>query len=371
LATPPIDTLAPEPKVSAPARGKLSAANKLQAVHYKLVLTLYRIFAIAVLYLVLIGIFAYAWIMGFYALNTSWAAPVILSASDEKSLDFREKLVTSQQTIEDLKVETHKLETGLAEMREHRAALLTLAPQLRDAIAREKAHDTPQGRQLEQLDRQKLADNAKTQKVLAQLKEVEAGINKDLAAGLITKGDAAQQLSALNQAQDAYTDSKIAEVLLTDSVLDKTTTGTNTLNVLEKQAELQSEVAQLDIAISVAEKQFYEESRQIDRLREAITTAKESPYYLNASGGQTLYFAFVPYDNQAHAVVGSSIYDCYLNMILCCHVGTVKAIFAGEEQAIHPIFKTQVRGFMIQMTLDHAESAKSKTVFLGHQPALF
>jgi len=134
---------------------------------------------------------------------------------------------------------------------------------------------------------------------------------------------------------------------------------------------LQSEVAQLDIAIGVAEKQFYEESRQIARLREAITTAKKSPYYLNASGGQTLYFAFVPYDNQVHAVVGSSIYDCYLNMILCRQVGTVKAIFPGEEHAIHPIFKTQIRGFMIQMTLDYAESAKSKTVFMGHKAVLF
>lgn len=188
---------------------------------------------------------------------------------------------------------------------------------------------------------------------------------------MITKGDAAQQLSTLNQARDAYTDSKIAEILLTDSVLDKTTTGTNTLNVLEKQAELQSEVAQLDIAISVAEKQFYEESRQVDRLRQAIATAKQSPYYLNASGGQTLYFAFVPYDNQAHALVGSSVYDCYLNMILCRHVGTVKSIFPGEEQVIHPIFKTQVRGFMIQMNLEHGDSAKSKTVFLGSKPLLF
>jgi hypothetical protein len=373
LATPPVDTLVPEPKVSAPAAGRSrpSAAQRLQSAHYKLVLTLYRVFAIAVLYLVLIGILAYAWIMGFYAVNTSWAAPVILSASDEKSLDFREKLVTSQQTIEDLKVDTQKLETGLTEMKEHRGALLALEPQLRDAIAREKAHNSTSGPELAQLDQQKLADNAKTQKVVAQLQELEANINRDLAAGLITKGDAAQQLSALNQAQDAYTDSKIAQILLTDSVLDKTTIGTNTLNVLEKQAELQSEVAQLDIAISVAEKQFYEESRQIARLREAITTAKQSPHYLNASGGQTLYFAFVPYDNQAHAIVGSSIYDCYLNMVLCRHVGAVKAIFPGEEQAIHPIFKTQIRGFMIQMTLDHAESAESKTVFLGRKPVLF
>jgi len=373
LATTPADPIAPESRTSAPASDgqKLAAAQRLQSAHYKLVLTLYRVFAIVVLYLVLIGILTYAWIMGFYAVNTSWAAPLILSASDEKSLDFREKLVTSQQTIEDLKVDTNKLETGVAEMKDHRAALMALEPQLRDAIAREKTHNSSAGPELAQLDQQKLADNIKTQKVLTQLKDVEANIKKDLAAGLITKGDAAQQLSTLNQAQDAYTDSKIAEVLLTDSVLDKTTTGTNTLNVLEKQAELQSEVAQLDIAISVAEKQLQEESRQILRLREAIATAKQSPYFLNASGGQTLYFAFVPYDNQAHAVVGSPIYDCYLNMIVCRHAGTVKAIFPAEEQAIHPIFRTQIRGFMIQMTLDHAESAKSRTVFLGRKPLLF
>jgi hypothetical protein len=373
LATPPVDTLASEPKVSEGViEGKQpSTTERLQSAHYKLVLTLYRMFAIAVLYSVLVGIFAYAWIMGFYAVNTSWAAPVILSASDEKSLDFREKLVTSQQTIEDVKVDAQKMSDGLAEMKKHRAALLALEPQLKDAIAREAVHNKTAGPELAQLDQQKLADNAKTQKVLAELKELEANINKDLAAGLITKGDAAQQLSALNQAQDTYTDSKIAEVLLTDSVLDKTTTGTDILNVLEKQAELQSEVAQLDIAISVAEKEFYEDSRQVSRLRDAIATAKQSPYYLNATGGHTLYFGFVPYDNQAQAVIGTSIYDCYLNMILCRHVGTVKAIFPGEEQAIHPIFKTQIRGFMIQMNLDHPDSARSKTVFLGRKPVLF
>ena len=319
----------------------------------------------------LAGILAYAFVMGFYAVNSSWAAPVILSAADEKSLDFREKLVTSQQTIEDLKVDSNKLQSGLAEMKKHRSALVELEPELQQAIVREKTHNRTTGPELATLDRQKQADNLKTQKVLAQLKEVEANINKDLAAGLITKGDAATQLAALNTAQGAYTDSRIAEILLTDSVLDKTTTGTNSLDVLEKQAELRSEVAQLDIAINVAEKQSQEETRQIDRLRQAIRTAKQSPYYLNASGEKTLYFAFVPYDNQTNAVAGAAVYDCYLNMVGCRRVGTVKQIFPGEEQATHPIFKTQIRGFLIQMNLDHPESAKSKTVFLGRKPMLF
>ena len=361
MATPLTETAAPAPK----------KRQSLQELHYKLVIGLYRVFAITVLYLVLAGIIAYAFVMGFYAVSTSWGAPLILSAIDEKSLDFRQKLVTSQQTIEDVKVDAQKMESGIAEMTKHRAALLALEPQLQKAIVREQTHNRASGPQLAALDSQKQTDNAKTQAVLAQLKEVESSIKKDLAAGLITKGDAATQLSALNQAQDSYTDSKIAEVLLTDNVLQKTTTGTDTLDILEKQAELRSETAQLDVAINVAQKELQEDNRQIDRLREAITTAKQSPYYLNASGGQTLYFAFVPYDNQASAVAGRPIYDCYLNMVACRKIGTVARLFSSEETAIHPIFKTNIRGFLIQMNLDHPESAKSKTVFLGGKPLLF
>ena len=84
-----------------------------------------------------------------------------------------------------------------------------------------------------------------------------------------------------------------------------------------------------------------------------------------------LYFAFVPYDNSASAVAGSAIYDCHLNMIACRKVGEVQQIFSGEQQAVHPIFKTQIRGILIQLNLSDGESAKSRTVFLGRKPMLF
>jgi hypothetical protein len=338
---------------------------------HKSVLTLYRIFAVVTLYGVLLGILAYAFIMGFYAVNTNWAAPVIISASDEKSLDYLAQLVTSQQTIEDLKVDVIHQQTTLNEMTKHRASLEALDPEIETAIARERTHDQLTGPQLEALETQKQADNAKTAAVLAQLQQLEANINKDLAAGLITKSDAATQIAALNQSRDAYTDSRIAEVLLTDTVLDKTAPGTQSMEVIEKQAELRSDVAQLDVTLAVAEKQLEEDNRQIERLRAAIATAKQSPYYLNATGNSRLNFAFVPYDNQASATVGTPIYDCYLDMALCRKVGTVKQIFSGEQDIVHPIFKTQVRGFTIQMDLTHLSSAQSKTVFLGRKPLLF
>jgi hypothetical protein len=362
LATP---TLEPEVK---PAEKKGAGRQPL---HYRFILATYRTFAIATLYAVLLGVIAYAFVMGFYAVNATWAAPVILSATDEKSLDFREKLITSQQTIEDLKVDAAKMESGLDEMRSHREALLALEPEIESAIGRERAHNRIDGPELSGLDRQKIADDAQTKQVLAELDGMQANIKKDLASGLITKADAASQMAAINQTATSYTDSRIAEVLLTDTVLDKTTLGSTTLEALEKQAELRSEAAQLDVAIQVAEKELTDDNRQIARLHDAIVTAKLSPYYLNATGQNFLNFAFVPYDNQASATAGSPIYDCYLNMIFCRTVGTVATRFPGEEQIQHPIFKTQIRGFLIQMDLQHAESAKSKTVFLGGKPLLF
>jgi hypothetical protein len=343
----------------------------IQPMLYKSVVTIYRIFAILTLYVVLGGVLAYGFVMGFYALNTSWAAPVILSPADDKSLDFTDKLVTSKQTLEGLNVDKKRLEEGVDEMNKHKTALLALEPELQAAIIREKKHNQATGPQLLKLDNQKQADNLKTQAVMAQVKEVEAAIDKDLAAGLITKGDAAAQRAALNQAQSSYTDSKISEVLLTDSVLEKTTTGTKSLNVLDKQAELISQIAQLDIAIGVAQKQLHEETQQIDRLKQALATAKQTPYYLIVSGDSIVYFAFVPYDNRNSVSIGNAVYDCFLNMVVCKKVGTVKQVFAGEEHASHPIFKTDVRGFLIQMQLDHPESAKSKTVFLNRKPLFF
>ncbi len=346
-------------------------APVLQPLIYKSVVTIYRIFAIATLYVVLLGVLAYGFVMGFYAINTSWAAPVILSPVDDKSLDFTEKMVTSRQTLEELNVDKKRLEEGVTEMEKHKAALLALEPELQAAIVRERKHNQATGPELVALDKQKQSDLQKTQAVVAQIKEVEATIDRDLASGLITKGDAATQRAALNQAQSSFTDSKIGEVLLTDSILEKTTTNTKALDVLDKEAELISEITQLDIAIGVAQKQLYEENRQIDRLRQALVTAKQTPYFLTTSGDTSAFFAFVPYDNRSSATVGASVYDCYLNMVVCKKVGTVKQLFAGEEHAIHPIFRTDMRGFLIQLQLDHPESAKSKTVFLNRKPLFF
>src|SRR5271166_786580 len=102
------------------------------------------------------------------------------------------------------------------------------------------------------------------------VQQVEHQIDQELAAGLITKGDAATQRAALNQAHTAHTDSKIAEVLLQDNLVQKTTTGTQVLDILARQGELKNQIVQLDVLIESGEEQLVSDKQQIATLQEAV-----------------------------------------------------------------------------------------------------
>ena len=334
------------------------------------VVVLYRVFAITSLYSVLAGVLVYALLMGFYAVNRSWIAPVNLSPADRDSLELVLRLVTSTATLEDLRLDLERQQKSLAEMQTHQAQLQALEPKLAAAIAREQSHDRATGPELATVWQQKREANLKTVSLDQQVSQVESSIDQELAAGLVTKSDAALWKAQLNQTHISFMDSKIGEVLLKDNVMQKNNTGTPVLDVLDKQAELASQIAQLDIAIDVAETQVQTETMQIERLSKAIATAAQTPYYLTMTGG-SVSLALVPYDNQAELTAGVPIFDCYLNMMVCRQVGTVKQVFAGEQHATHPIFRTDLRGFLIQLELQNPDSAKSKVLFLDHKPLLF
>lgn len=145
---------------------------------------------------------------------------------------------------------------------------------------------------------------------------------------------------------------------------------THALDVLDKKAALQSQIAQLDIAMDMAEKQIQTESAQVERLNAAMLAMMQTPYYLVKSQGKAASFAFVPYDNKGAIRAGATVYDCYLQVLGCRAVGTVKQVFAAEEHAAHPMFRTDMRGFLVQLDLEHQESAKSKTLFVNTKPLL-
>lgn len=332
---------------------------------------LYRLSAIFTLYGVLLGFFGYAFLLGFYAINSSWVAPTIISPADDKALDLTVKMVQTQTAAETLALDVKKLQGSLPEYRYHRTQLLALEPQIVAALAREKAHNTTTGQELVGLNQQKAQDNTKTSQVMQQVREAEAQIDRDLKAGLITKGDAAVAKTALNQAQSTFTDSRIAEVMVKDEILQKNTNNTNLLETLSKQAELISEVTELDVTIAATERQIAAELSQIAVMYSALDTAKQTPYYQAMSSGRSVNFAFVPYGNKSNVRVGGPVYDCVLNMVICHKVGTVKALYSEEAHAIHPLFRTDIRGVLAQIELDNPRAAESETLMLNRKPFLF
>lgn len=331
----------------------------------------YRLSAIFILYGVLLLFFGYLFLLGFYAVNSSWVAPLIISPADDKSLDLTVKMVQTTTAAQTLELDVKKLQASLPEFIHHRSALLSLEPQIVAALIREHDHNTITGDELAQLNAQKNLDNGKTDKMMSQIHQVEQEVARDLKAGMITKGEAAMQLTALNQAETTFTDSRITEVTMKDQILQKSTTSTLLLDTLNRQAELISEVSQLDVTISAANRQIETEREQIKAMYSAVEIAKQTPYYLAMTRGRSVNFAFIPYSNKTAAKLDSPVYDCYLNMVVCRRVGKIVKLFSEEEHAVHPLFRTDMRGFLVQIELSNPRSAESETMMLNHKPLLF
>jgi hypothetical protein len=59
-----------------------------------------------------------------------------------------------------------------------------------------------------------------------------------------------------------------------------------------------------------------------------------------------------------------------MTMIFCKKVGTVLDILPGEVQFKHPNKDKQLRGQMVELKLDSAESATDDVLFVGGRPML-
>lgn len=335
---------------------------------HKSIVRLYQLAAVVILYGVLFCVMAYGFTMAFYTVNKTWSAPFIVTPTTDKILDMTGKVVTSQQAMAALRVDRDKLEISLVEFKVTKAQLDALDTQFQQAISLEAKGNTVDQPELSTLNDRKKQDNSQTEKLAAEVAEVDKTISTDLRSGLITKADAAMARTQIRQTQNATTDSLIGEILLRDTVRQKQPQYSSTVDNLAKEAELKSSIVQLAIQIKSGEEQLASDKVQIGILQTAIDTVQHSPYFLATT--DNIKFAFVPYDNQAVAKAGSTVYDCYLNMIACRRVGVVKQVFRDEEHIVHPIFKNDVRGFLVELTLTDSEAAKDKVLFFN-KPLLF
>jgi len=345
------------------------APRVLSAINVSL-FTLYKAFSVSSLYMVLLGVLGASVFMVYFGVSQTWVAPVILSDIDKDALDLKSKILTTESTVDDLKIDVTRLRKTIGEAQTHRASLVRLRPEIDDAIAKETRQNQVSEPQLVHLDMEKQSDNSQVQEALEKLREVEGTIDEELRAGLITKTDAIQVKTSFSKSYSDLTDSKIASVLLKDNILAKARDNSAYLDTLGKRVELESEINTLEITIATAQQQMVTETKQIKDLEEALASAKRTPYWEAMQNGN-VHLALVPYRNSASAVPDAAVYDCYLFLVACRQVGVLGPSYSSEEHAPHPVFRFDVRGYLVQLKLIAPESAKSTFLFIGKKPFLF
>lgn len=330
-------------------------------------LPIYRLFSLVTLYAVLFLIVGFVVTLVFYIGSASWMVPFMAHNSDDKVLTLLAQVTNGQQTISTLNVANSAAQENIAFTRTQLVGLTRLEKELDATIASQRTVWSASGDSLSGQSEEKRQVNQVLGQDASKSKELRAIIEKDLAAGLITKGDAQQQINALDQFLNSTTDSKVSETLLGDSIRQHYMTDINAASVLGQRAQLQVQIAQLVTQMTTSQHEERMNTAAIQAMQETIKTAKESPYYEAVTAGKML-LAIVPYD-KTPAQVGAPVYQCYVGMAFCRQAGTITAIYHNEEMFQHPVLRFNMRGYIVKIDVDE-KASKSSTLFL-RKPLLF
>jgi hypothetical protein len=141
------------------------------------------------------------------------------------------------------------------------------------------------------------------------------------------------------------------------------------LPALKTISEIKQQILLIDADLTATRRGLVLAKEQETRAQQTVNAISTTPYALARAGSINL--AFVPYDN-SDAVVGTSVFDCYLMFVGCRKVGTVKTVFTSEELVDFPVFNMRlnrtVRGNLVQLDLEKPASVFSTVLFVGSKP---
>ncbi|MGC2448439.1 MAG: hypothetical protein WA477_12410 [Candidatus Sulfotelmatobacter sp.] len=332
----------------------------------KAVLPLYRTFSLFSCYTILLAILGYGAAFVFYIASSGWVSPFIVNSTDDKVLTLTAQLTGSRQALAALQLNQAQSQDMLTTALSQVDQLSSLDRRLDATIRNQKRAWTGSTADLTNLHEQKAADNTLLSQDAGRTTVLKNIIEKNLAAGLVTKGDAQAQIIQLDQFVSATTDSKVAETLLTDSVRQHAMTDLNFITVLAQKAQLESQIAQLTTTVVTLRAALKSDVDTINVLNTSVATAQQSPYAQAVNSSTKLRLAVVPYGH-TRVKVGDPLYNCLLGTVICRRAGTVTAVFPNEELFEHPILRINMRGYIVKIDVD-MDSMNSKTLAVGSKP---
>lgn len=344
----------------------------------KLIVLAYRYLAILVLLAVLATAGGYAALVGFYTLNTSWAAPVIISQTNERILQLTSQVLQAQQTFTTLNAEAVALTQESEAILTQEQQLTALHRRTSAAVTQQQHLDTATWRRLAPLKDMKRVDGQRALQVAEDIRIAEASVAADLAAGLITQQDAARARASFSALRSASTDELVSAVTLDRQVQELENSASTlsggqlnspkAIDLLASEVALNAQVVNLRLKRSQNAAAIANRQAQARQLGKVLDTLMASPYYRVSISAQAISYAFIPYENEAAALPGAPVYDCVAQVLFCRQVGSVKRVHRDEEIVKHPLFKLEMRGVLAELELTVPESAKSRVVFFGRAP---
>lgn len=342
-------------------------------------LSLYRSIGLFVLIALVCIILWYGFSVVFFGFSKTWSIPVVLSPTQERVIGQLARISSFQQELEKNKVD---LQTTVKSI-ENKKAILNDATSLQQRIKLSMNNQSERynnaSQSLNKILGEKKRNIQKLSKLASEIKLKERLIDKELKAGIITKYESNNQQLVLNNIQQGLTDSKANALLLQQQVGDlvssaQTYKGANSnfdaITGVSKQVELEAQIAEIKNELLKLQATQNNLEAAINDNNSVLELIKNSPYYLATKGPTTV--TFVPYANLQNVKVGDKVFSCYASVVLCKKVGEVASIYNAEEYAIHPIFRTNIKGQFVGVLYDNGLSdSKSDVLFIGSKPLLF
>lgn len=335
----------------------------------------YRTAAIVVLLTVITGVASYLSLLVFYAVSDSWAAPIRLSPSHEKVLAIQPQVATIEASLLNQRTALMKAVDEQDLLKRSTGDVSDTVNQLATAINADAAAMNVTSAALGDVIKEKEAVVREADKAVAAARDLLLSSEKELAAGLITQDVAAARRLTAQSAITAAADLKasLAQLKYQQSQLSRGASASKGSGKSVQGVQLVQQQKELDTTLVASNAQSLLLEETINALRSTIVeqerllaVAKQSPFFRARS--EIVHVAFVPYSNLKSMQVGDKVYDCLLQVVICSEVGKVTRIYDAEDYARHPLFKTDLKGQLVELELSDKTASFSQVIFIGGRP---
>lgn len=333
------------------------------------IVTIYKLAGFVLLTVILVGMFAYLAMSGFFLFSAGWAVPSILTPNNDKVVQAEMAWLSQRRELEQLEGQRVGLQLDLAVAQNAGAIWKEFGGAYRVALGGETKRS-----------KAKLA----AVEGIVQVLETSAGdgatgtlnmetLDRQLANGLIDIEEHAKAKAALRQRTLEAAERREQALALSERAQNlrgmiDTGSGTDVEALMRRRPLLESnlETANQGAREAALSARLATLDSLIASYRETTDRMQQNPYVRAADG--EVQVAFVPYTNLENAAAGTPVWDCLLSFVLCRQVGSVTGVVGGEVLGSHPITGRDLRGRMVELRLDDLKVAESRSLILKRPP---